>query len=188
MHKQLKLYLTMFSFFVLGETMLGPIYAIFVKDIGGNILDAGIAWSIFMLISGMGVYLMAKIQDRIKKYTKFIIGGYLLISLGFLGYYFVSNVIQLFLVQILMGIGTIIVVPARDSFYTEYLEKKNLASQWAAWESLWFITAGIAALLGAFIANEFGFRFLFLTMFILSLIGLAISTQLKDKNDNKAIH
>ena len=182
MHKQNKLFLMMFSFFGLAEAMLGPIYAIFVNNIGGNILDAGIAWSIFMLISGIGIYLMAKIQDKIKKYTKFMIGGYFLISLGFLGYYFVSNVIQLFLVQILMGIGTVIVVPARDSLYTEYLEKKNLASQWAAWESLGFIVAGIAALLGAFIANRFGFKFLFLTMFILSLVGLAISTQLKDKN------
>ena len=76
-----------------------------------------------------------------------------------------------------MGIGEMIVVPARDSFYTKYLDKKKMASQWAAWESLWFIIAGIAALLGAFIANKFGFKSLFLTMFFLSLLGLIISTQ-----------
>ena len=95
---------------------------------------------------------------------------------------------SLFLVQVLLGIGEMIVVPARDSFYTKYLDKKKMASQWAAWESLWFIIAGIAAILGAFIANKFGFKFLFLVMFILSLIGLVIATQLKDKNDNKTIH
>ena len=184
MHKQLKLYLTMFSFFVLGEAMLGPIYAIFVKNIGGDILEAGIAWSIFMLISGIGIYLMGKIQDRIKKYTKFIITGYCLTSLGFLGYYFVSNVIQLFLIQVILGFGTVIVVPARDTFYTNYIDKKKLASEWAAWESLWFIISGIAALAGAFIANLLGFKFLFLTMFFLSLIGLVIATQLKDKNEH----
>ena len=184
MHRQLKLYLTMFSFFVLGEAMLGPIYAIFVRNIGGNILEAGTAWSIFMLVSGIGIYIMGKIQDRIKKYKKFIIAGYCLISLGFLGYYFVSNVTQLFFIQVILGIGTVIVVPARDSFYTNYLDKKNMASEWAAWESLWFIVSGIAALLGAFITNRFGFKFLFLTMFLLSLIGLVIATQLQDKNEH----
>lgn len=183
MHRQLKIFLTMFSFFVLGEAMLGPIYAIFVKDIGGGILEAGAAWSIFMLISGVGVYIMGKIQDKIKKYKKFIFTGYCLISLGFLSYYFVSNVIQLFFIQVILGIGTVVIVPARDSFYTDYLDRKNIASEWAAWESLWFIISGIAALLGAFIANRFGFKFLFLTMFFLSLIGLVIATQLEDKNE-----
>ena len=183
MHKQNKLFLTMFSFFVLSGAMLGPIYAIFVKEIGGDILAAGGAWSIFMMVSGVGILFMGKIQDRFKSNKNFIILGYLFTSLAYLGYFFVSNVIQLFLVQVLLGIGEMIVVPARDSFYTKYINKEKMASQWAAWESLWFITAGIAALLGAFIANRFGFKFLFLTMFILSLVGLAVSTQLKDKNE-----
>ena len=184
MHKQNKLFLGMFSFFVLAGAMLGPIYAIFVKEIGGDILAAGSAWAIFMIVSGIGILFMGRLQDKFKSNKNFIILGYLFTSLAYLGYFFVSNVIQLFLVQVLLGIGEMIVVPARDSFYTKYLDKKKMASQWAAWESLWFIIAGIAALLGAFIANKFGFKSLFLTMFFLSLLGLIISTQLKDKNEH----
>ena len=181
MHKQNKLFLMMFSFFGLAEAMLGPIYAIFVKNIGGDILAAGSAWSIFMLISGFGIFIMGKIQAKFKNNKNFILLGYSLTSLGFLGYYFVSNVIQLFLVQVLLGLGTMILVPARDSFYTHYIDKNKLASEWAAWESIWFIIAGIAALVGAFIANKYGFKFLFLTMFFLSLVGIVIATQLKEK-------
>ena len=177
----------MFSFFVLAEAMFGPIYAIFVKNVGGDILAAGSAWAIFLLVSGIGIFLMGRVQDKFKSDKKFILLGYSFNSLGFLGYYFVSNVIQLFLVQVVLGIGTMIVVPARDSFYTKYLEKGKFPSQWAAWESLWFIVAGIASFTGAFLTKIFGFKFLFLVMFFLSLIGLIIATQLKDKND-KAIH
>ncbi len=181
MHKQLKLFLTANAFFVLAVGMFGPIYAIFVQKVGGDILAAGTAWAIFTIISGIGILFMGKIQDKIKRDKPSIILGYALMSLGFLGYYFVSNVTQLFLVQILLGISTVVLTPAYDSFYTKYLEKGKFASQWAAWEGIWYLVTGIAALVGAFLANLFGFRILFLIMFFVSLIGLFLSMQLKEK-------
>ena len=184
MHKQLKLFLTIHSFFALALGMFGPIYSIFVKEIGGDILAAGSAWAIFMIISGTGILIMGKIQDKFKKDKFFIMSGYTLMSLGFLGYSFVSNVFQLFLVQILLGISYVVLIPAYDSFYTEYLEKGKFASQWAAWEGVWYVVTGIAAIIGAFLAKQFGFKSLFLVMFFTSLIGLSLSTQLKEKNEH----
>lgn len=181
MHKQLKLFLGVDSLFVLAAGMLGPIYAIFVQKIGGDILAAGSAWAIFMLVSGIGIFLMGKIQDKIKKDKPIIILGYAIRSLGFLGYFFVSNVIQLFIVQLLLGISTMVITPAYDSFYTKYLEKGKFASQWAAWEGMWYSISGVAALVGAFLAKIFGFKVLFLVMFFLSLIGLIMATKLKEK-------
>lgn len=181
MHKQLKIFLTVSSFFALATGMFGPIYAIFVEQIGGDILAAGTAWAVFMITSGVGILLMGKIQDKIKKDKPVIVLGYALMSLGFLSYFFVSNVIQLLLVQILLGISTVVLTPAYDSFYTKYLEKGKFASQWAAWEGVWYIVTGVAALIGAFLAKQFGFKSLFLVMFFTSLIGLFLSTQLKEK-------
>lgn len=168
--------------------MFGPIYAIFVQRIGGDILAAGTAWSIFMIISGVGIILMGNIQDKMKKDKPFIILGYTLESLGFLGYFFVSNVKQLFLLQVLLGIATVLKTPAYDSFYTKYLEKGKFASQWAAWEAVWYIATGIAALIGAVLAKLFDFKILFLVMFLTSLIGLLLSTQLKEKNEHEGIY
>ena len=67
MHKQLKLFLIANSLFLLAAGMLGPLYALFVKDIGGDILVVGASWSIFMIVSGLGIFLMGRIQDNIKK-------------------------------------------------------------------------------------------------------------------------
>jgi len=91
MHKQLKLFLIANSLFLLAAGMLGPLYALFVKDIGGDILVVGASWSIFMIVSGLGIFLMGRIQDNIKKDKSFIIVGYGLMSLGFLGYFFMNN-------------------------------------------------------------------------------------------------
>ena len=180
MHKQLKLFLVANSFFLLAAGMLGPIYALFVKEIGGGILVAGSSWAIFMIVSGLGIFIMGKIQDNMKKDKPVIITGYALESLGFLGYFFVSDVIHLFIVQFLLGISMVIQVPVFDSFYTKYLEKGRFASQWSAWEGLYFTITGVAALVGAFLVEIFGFKILFLIMFFLSLIGLIMATQLKE--------
>lgn len=185
MHKQLKLFLTVNSFFVLATGMLGPIYAIFVQQVGGDILAAGTAWAIFMITSGIGILFMGKLQDKIKRDKPAILIGYALMSLAFLGYFFVSNVMQLFLLQVLLGISIVVLTPAYDSFYTKYLEKGKFASQWAAWEGIWYLVTGIAALIGAFLAEIFSFQTLFLVMFFTSLIGLFLSIQLKEKKDRK---
>jgi len=183
MHKQLKLFLVANSLFILAVGMLGPLYALFVQDIGGDILVVGASWSIFMIISGLGIFLMGRIQDKIKKDKSFILIGYGLMSLGFLGYFFISNVMQLFIVQILLGISMMIQTPVLDSFYTKYLERGKFASQWAVWEGMYFVIMGIAALIGAFFVKIFGFKNLFLVMFFLSLIGLFVALQLKEKNE-----
>ena len=66
MHKQNKLFLTMYLSFIFAAQMLSPLYAIYVVKIGGDILAAGSALSIFMLISGFGILLMGKIEDKFK--------------------------------------------------------------------------------------------------------------------------
>ena len=72
--------------------MLGPIYAIFVQEIGGDILAAGSAWATFMITSGIGIFLMGKLVDKIQREKPILMLGYALASLGFLGYFFVSNI------------------------------------------------------------------------------------------------
>jgi len=183
MHKQLKLFLAVNSFFVFAIGMFWPIYAIYVQQIGGDILEAGAASAIFMIVSGVGILFMGKVQDKIERDKPVIIVGYSLMSISFLSYFFVSNITQLFLVQVLLGISSVIVTPAYDSFYTKYLEKGKFASQWGAWEASWHIVTGIAALVGAFLAKMFNFRALFMAMFLISLIGLAMSILLKEKDE-----
>ena len=165
--------------------MLGPIYALFVKQIGGDVLDVGFSWSIFMIISGIGMLVMGKVVDSLKKEKSMMMLGCALQSLGFLGYFFVSNKIQLYIVQVLMGLSITVQHPVFNSFYTRYLEKGKVAFQWAAWEGTYFTITGFAALIGAFLVKIFGFRTMFLIMFIISLIGLLVIIKIKEEKTNE---
>lgn len=53
MHVVLKVLLLSYALCSLALGMLGPVYAIFVEEIGRDILDAGSAWSIYMFTMGV---------------------------------------------------------------------------------------------------------------------------------------
>ena len=57
MKRGLKLLLEADGFVLFGFGLLAPIYAIFVEKIGGDVLDAGIAYAIYLFVLGIFIYL-----------------------------------------------------------------------------------------------------------------------------------
>ncbi len=185
MKKWLKVLLAADFFIILAMGMIAPIYAIFVENIGGDILDAGGTWAIFALTSGILLYIIGKWQDKKKHYAKMLFIGYSLRALGFLGYMFVQNTYHLFAVQIILGISLAIAAPAFDALYSTYLQKGKYAGEWGTWEAMNMIVTAIAALMGAAIAKYIGFRALFMMMFFSGVFGAAVSSILMQRNKKK---
>ena len=163
------------SFFHFTGGLLAPILAIFVEDIGGGIVAAAWAWSIFSISTGITLYIMGVYTDRLKNNSWLIILGYLLCSFAFLGYVFVSTFWHLFLVEALFGLGWALGTPATDAIYALNLPKKKIASQFALWEAITYIFGGIAAIVGGLVVVAFSFKALFIFMFIISLIPVMIA-------------
>ena len=65
MQNGLKILIVADAFANLALGMLGPIYAIFVGEIGGDILDVGWAYFTFTFTSGVVLYLISKWEDRV---------------------------------------------------------------------------------------------------------------------------
>ena len=172
------------SIYEFAAGLFGPIYAVFVANIGGDLLTAGWAWSLFAITSGITLYIMGKLEDKIKRDNIIILIGFILASIGFLGYIFISEPWHLFLVQIILGFGWAFGTPAMDAVYSKNLEKKKMDSGWGTWESSMRIMEGISAFIGAIIAFTFGFKILFLIMFILSLIPIYITFNFIIKNNH----
>jgi MFS family permease len=155
--------------------MLGPIYAIFVEKIGGDILTAGSSFALFSLVMGLLILLLGKIEDIILKETElWICVGYLITAIAFFGYCFVKSPLHLFLVQIILGIGGAISAPAYSAVYSKHLDPGKYAFQWGAWEAVRNFSTALGALTGAILATIFGFKFLFLIMGTFTLISSVI--------------
>jgi len=178
MKKELKILLLTSVLFFLAGGLLGPIYAVFVQEIGGDLLTAGTAYSIFAIATGILIYLISKIENRMKHIEVFVTLGYGIKSIGFLGYLLITSPIHLFIVQIIMGIGEAILTPAYDGLYTKHIQKGKTVYEWGVWESLTWITVGIAAIIGGFVAKVYGFQVLFVFMLIASVLGTISSSAL----------
>ncbi len=154
-----------------------PLYAIFVEKIGGGILEASNIWAAQAITTGILLFLLGRIEDKIDK-RKTLVLGYSLYFIGFVSYIFVQSVAQLFLVQIFFGIAFAINIPAFDAFYSRSLDRGKESSEWAVWESGARIIIALSAVAGGYIASTFGFRPLFIFMSIFSGISVLVVAHL----------
>ena len=178
MNKYMKLILKADFLMLLSIGLFAPIYALFVRDIGGTILDAAGAWALYAFSAGLCMIFIDMWVDVKKNYTLMLFFGYLLQSISMLGYYFVENIQFLFIIQIILGISVALADPAFDKLYGKFLDKQNFGGQWDSYHSMNMIGSATAALVGGLIAQFFGFKILFLGMFTLGLIGALFSFRL----------
>lgn len=168
MKREVQLLILAEVIFLFGSGLYGPIYAIFVGKIGGDILDAGAAYALFLISMATLEYPVGKMMDRYgKKY--FLFAGYLLATAVIFGYMFVENVMQLFILQILMGIAFAIGDPSWDAWFSDIVPKKSSGFDWAAFHMAAGYGAGFSAIIGGAVAKYLGFSTLF---FIGGLIAI----------------
>ncbi|MCA9358731.1 MFS transporter [Candidatus Kaiserbacteria bacterium] len=173
LNRSLRILLATNALILMSGAMLGPILAIFVKDIGGDLLDASFAAATFAIVAGVTTLLMGRWSDKVKESELIIVVGYLLIGIAFFLFLFVDSVADLLFVQVIIGLGEAIYSPAFDSVYTKHLTDGKTGSGWGAWEAMnyFMITAG--ATVGGFIASRYGFDPLFIIMSVLSITAAA---------------
>ncbi|MBU1167764.1 MFS transporter, partial [Patescibacteria group bacterium] len=95
--------------------LLGPIYAFFVKEIGGGILETSLTIGVFGLAAALTTYLTGLYVDRIKRPAMIVVVGYIVMGVGFFLYIFVESLWMLFLVQIVIGFAEAFYSPAIDT-------------------------------------------------------------------------
>lgn len=180
MRRRLKLLLWSDIMFMVAGGMLGPLYAIYIEDIGGDILAVGGAWAAFAFTTGLLMILMGKIEEH-KNKILMVITGTVLKAGAFIGYIFVTNTYELIGIEILLGVGLAIGLPAQDALYAKLIEKGKETFTWALWEGSYYITSAITAIVGAVVVKYFGFKTLFIGMAIASVLGLVLAVDLLKK-------
>jgi predicted MFS family arabinose efflux permease len=142
--------------------MLGPIYALFVEKVGGDLMDASIAGGIFAFVAGLTTLISGKYSDKIKENELIIVGGYLIMGTGFLLYFWVNSIVFLFIVQAIIGLGEAIYSPAFDAVFSKHIDGHKSGTQWGAWESTNYFTTALGAIVGGGLVTFFGFQALFI--------------------------
>ncbi len=144
--------------------MLTPIYAVFVQDVGGDILDAGLTAAALAFGSAIASLVAGRFADGLRNKRILIVIGYAVTGLGFFLFTTVSGVLFLAAVQVIIGLARAFAEPAFDALYSMHLDKKKEAEEWGAWEGMAYFVGGVGALVGAAVVSYTSFDTLFLIM------------------------
>lgn len=169
--------------FILSETFVWsawnfvtPIFAVFATNTipGGNVGIAASAYSGHLIVRVileliMGKYLLGKTE-----FQKFIItiAGLVIISVAYIGFAFTKTIIPLYIFYGVAGLGLGIASPAKNCLFSSHLDKNKESLEWSMYDATVFIGMALSVALGGLIAEQYGFKILFLTATVVNLIGI----------------
>jgi MFS family permease len=164
LNKSLRILIVLNMIFTFTVGVFAPFYAIFVQKIGGDIAFAGMSWAVFTIISGVLMLFFVKWELRVREQELLLALGYLIRSAVFVSYAFMSSMSQLILTQVLWGIAAAIGVPAFAAIYSAHTSRDGSIGEWGGLEGVSAIATGVAALVGGFAIEAFGFQPIFFVM------------------------
>ncbi|MBI4152785.1 MFS transporter [Candidatus Woesearchaeota archaeon] len=184
MNNIIKLLLLSDLFVATGFGLIGPIFAIFVKDniAGGTIFTAGVASTIYLLVKGITQLPFSRYVDKHDNKVGWLMIGAFLTVLTPILYLFSTNIYHIYAAQVLYGIGSALAFPTWLALWSINLDKKHEGYEWSLYSTATGLgTAGTAAIGGA-IAEFIGFAYTLFFVAIISFIGWLILFGLRKKS------
>jgi MFS family permease len=148
------------------DSLFGPLYAIYVQNIGGDILDVGNTMALYSIMTGVLIILFGKLSDHGRK-ELYATLGFALSAMGTLGYVIVKTPFQLYLLQIIFAVSTALLTAPFSALFAEHIDKSKAGLLWALEGGGSKIIFGLGLLLGTYITYRFGFVTVFVVVFIL---------------------
>lgn len=153
-----------------------PIFAIFAATQiqGGNTEIAASSFSGYLIVRVVFELISGRYLSKSKEARKFTvsIAGIILISLGYLGFAITKNVVSLFFFYGLIGMGLGVASPAKNSLFSMHLDKNKEVTEWSIYDGFVFMGMAMSAAIGGFVANRYGFAFLFYLVAVTNLISI----------------
>ena len=160
---------------------IAPLLAIFVEGIGEkNILSVGYAFGASFITQAVVSSLFGKLADKYGR-KRFLILGNVIYSFVPFGYLFASNIVQIILLQIIMGIGNGMSTPAFLSLLSGKMKKNQSGSGFGIWNSMNTLVIGMGALIGSSIVHFLGFKTLFIVMGIIQIGQTVLIAMVNEK-------
>ena len=156
----LLIFTTVNSFWHLGWGLIGPLYAIFIKDIGGGIEIAGVALAIVLYVTSLLSILIGRVSDKIGRKPLLILTGFSYAYVVFL-YTTVTTVISLYIIQVLLGIVEAMRKTTNTTFIGDITKREKRGFQVGVYQTMVEVSKATAVLVSGFIIGESGFKIIF---------------------------
>lgn len=164
--------------------ILSPVFAIFlVQSIdNGSARLAGSAVALYWLVKSTLripiAYYLDKNQGEWDDFYSLVIGFFIWSITHFL-YIFASMPWHIYLIQTLMAVGGAFAFTPWYGFFTRHIDKHHENFEWSISVSLTGYGMALAGFMGGYLSDSFGFKWVFISTGVISLIGVVLLLLLK---------
>jgi len=177
-NRALRVLFTYNSLFLFSASLLGPLYAIFVKNIGGGVLLISISSAVFYLSSTLFLFFVSRWGDKLREKEYLLIASYLVRAIGYFGFLFVDGALLLIIIQAIFGLGDALGTPTFGAIFSKHTDRQEEVLEYSDWSVIANIVMALGTIIGGFMVATFGFVFLFMVMgglCILSALGIYLT-------------
>lgn len=174
-NRTIKLLMLSDIFVLTGFGLIDPILAIFVKDgiSGGSVFAAATASTLFMLVKSL---VQLPFSLRVDAYNdvqraRWLLLGTAMIAIVPIIYIFATSVVHIYIAQIIHGAASGLAYSAWLGIWSTHLDKNKESFEWSLYSTLVGFGTAIAAMAGGAVAQFVGFRWTFVFVGVLSLMG-----------------
>ena len=121
------------AFFVFAETMLIPLYAIFVKDLGASILIISWLAATVFLVNIIGMLVLRYLGDSMFTPSELLVAGFVLRAVAWATLIFATTIPALFVIQAIIGLGQAIGSPGFLALFAKYVKEQTGIRSSADW-------------------------------------------------------
>jgi predicted MFS family arabinose efflux permease len=184
-NKVIKILITSDFFLQAGWGLSGPIFAIFLtKQIHGTVETVGLVAATYWLTKSAVQPFLAKHFDKNhgeKDDFLFLVAGMYAANLIPLGYIFSSQQWHIFFLEFVRGLAMACVVPTWSGIFTRHIDKNKEAFSWSLESTGIGFAAGFAGALGGFLANNIGFKVVFVLVSFFGLISSSVLLLIRNR-------
>lgn len=159
--------------------LLAPIFAVFIlQNIQGSTLRVvGLATAFYWVARTLTTVPLSKLMDRTDgerdEFYFMVIGSFLLSSIPL--FFLIASVPwHIYLIQFISGLANSMAVPSWRILFTDHLDRGKTGYEWSLEDIAIGLSVGISAYLGSLLADQFGFRVVFIFLSILGYLGTMI--------------
>jgi len=162
-----------------GWALVNPIFAIFVLNRieAATIKTVGMLYFLYWIIKAILQLFISDYLDRVKgeadDFFALLVGQFLNTLVPIL-LMFAHNVLEVYIIFIIYGIGDAMAVPSWNSLFTRHINQKRISFEWALNSTGFNLGSAFAILAGSSLATLFGFPIVFFVVFLCQLIGLIL--------------
>jgi MFS family permease len=182
MSRQERILLWSSNLWNIGAGLLGPLFAVFAQQVGGDVLSITWVWGVYMLSMGFFVVVIGKVTDRIRNKARLVLAGYILNALCTFAYLWVDSPSDLFVVQLGLGLAIALSAPGWNALYDRYSgDGRRDGWVWGLSSGYEKMATGVGVIAGGYIVAATSFKTLFICMGVLQVLACLIQARFSEK-------